>query len=346
MNIRKWISCVITGVLLTPYAVGAMPQVAIKDVINGQGLAPTMKLSTLPAEYKSVKIELAKGGDSGMASMLPMMMMAQGASGGGGGGMEGFFLGSIFNNYWTKADMVTMGGHEFLVTYKLELGLRSNANDMDSMPFAASLRLALVRTDMIASISPDPTATASGVAKLLKAAKIPIDQDVEVIQIPGNQASTAAILFPVFAQAKSAAKATATLSNAKQMALGVMIYMSDYDDVLPYPQSVAAVKFVTYPYIKNKDIYKTLNPNGGQFLFNNAIGGVEAAIVENPADTILWYESKAWPDGRRAVAFLDGHAKLVNPEEWKRVEKSLRLKLKRKAKPLPANWGKKEFGGQ
>lgn len=346
MNIRKWISCAITGALVAPYAVGAMPQVAIKDVINGQGLAPTMKLSTLPPEYKSVKIELAKGGDGGMASMLPMMMMSQGPSGGGGGGMEAFLLMSILNSYWTKADMVTMGGHEFLVTYKLELGLRSNATDHDGTPFAATLRLALVRTDLIASISPDPATSAAHVLELLNKAKIPVDQDVEVIQIPEAQTTTAAILYPVFAQAKSAAKATATLSNVKQMALGVMIYMSDYDDVYPYPQSVAAVKFVTYPYIKNKEIYKTLNPNGGQFLFNMSLGGVESVSIENPAETVLWYETQAWPDGRRAVAFADGHAKLVSTEEWKRFEKSLRLKLKRKGKPLPANYGKKEFGGQ
>jgi len=42
----------------------------------------------------------------------------------------------------------------------------------------------------------------------------------------------AAILFPVFAQAKLAAKKTVALSNAKQIALGNLIYMNDYDDAL------------------------------------------------------------------------------------------------------------------
>ena len=43
----------------------------------------------------------------------------------------------------------------------------------------------------------------------------------------------AAILFPVFAQAKVAAKKTADLSNTKQLALGTVMYSADSDDVFP-----------------------------------------------------------------------------------------------------------------
>src|SRR5580658_462116 len=40
----------------------------------------------------------------------------------------------------------------------------------------------------------------------------------------------AAILFPVFAQAKLAAKKTVDLSNMKQMGLAITMYANDYDD--------------------------------------------------------------------------------------------------------------------
>ncbi|MBL8066331.1 MAG: hypothetical protein JNM34_10805, partial [Chthonomonadaceae bacterium] len=43
----------------------------------------------------------------------------------------------------------------------------------------------------------------------------------------------AAILFPVFAQAKAAAKKTGAISNVNQIGKGVMIYMADSDDVFP-----------------------------------------------------------------------------------------------------------------
>lgn len=44
----------------------------------------------------------------------------------------------------------------------------------------------------------------------------------------------AAILFPVFAQAKESAKATACLSNTKQIGTAVQLYIQDYDDRLFY----------------------------------------------------------------------------------------------------------------
>src|SRR5438270_1009816 len=43
----------------------------------------------------------------------------------------------------------------------------------------------------------------------------------------------AAILFPVFAQAREAARKTSCLSNAKQMGLAVMQYIQDYDEMYP-----------------------------------------------------------------------------------------------------------------
>jgi len=55
---------------------------------------------------------------------------------------------------------------------------------------------------------------------------------IELLVVIAIIAILAAILFPVFAQAKLAAKKTTALSNAKQVALGNFIYMGDYDDAL------------------------------------------------------------------------------------------------------------------
>lgn len=56
---------------------------------------------------------------------------------------------------------------------------------------------------------------------------------IELLVVIAIIAILAAILFPVFAQAKEAAKATAVLSNQKQMALAQQMYIGDYDDMLP-----------------------------------------------------------------------------------------------------------------
>jgi prepilin-type N-terminal cleavage/methylation domain-containing protein len=51
----------------------------------------------------------------------------------------------------------------------------------------------------------------------------------------------AAILFPVFAQAKNAAKKTASLNNIKQASLSGVLYMQDYDDVI-FPATASGTR--------------------------------------------------------------------------------------------------------
>lgn len=56
---------------------------------------------------------------------------------------------------------------------------------------------------------------------------------IELLVVIAIIAILAAILFPVFAQAKLAAKKTQHISNYKQIGTSVQIYMSDYDDLFP-----------------------------------------------------------------------------------------------------------------
>jgi prepilin-type N-terminal cleavage/methylation domain-containing protein len=56
---------------------------------------------------------------------------------------------------------------------------------------------------------------------------------IELLVVIAIIAILAAILFPVFAQAKEAAKKTSTLSNFKQTGTGTIIYTTDYDDLFP-----------------------------------------------------------------------------------------------------------------
>jgi prepilin-type N-terminal cleavage/methylation domain-containing protein len=56
---------------------------------------------------------------------------------------------------------------------------------------------------------------------------------IELLVVIAIIAVLAAILFPVFAQAKSAAKKTTALSNHQQIGTALLIYTGDYDDHLP-----------------------------------------------------------------------------------------------------------------
>lgn len=84
---------------------------------------------------------------------------------------------------------------------------------------------------------------------------------IELLVVIAIIAILAAILFPVFAQAKLAAKKTQTLSNVKQSSLGLLMYSGDSDDQFPMAEygdndvnhpHLTWTTFV-YPYVKNGD---------------------------------------------------------------------------------------------
>jgi len=96
---------------------------------------------------------------------------------------------------------------------------------------------------------------------------------IELLVVIAIIAILAAILFPVFAQAREAARKASCLSNTKQLGLGVMMYVQDYDEMYPcnnwdtpfiatadnesrsltYPSAMQWMWHIM-PYMKNKQI--------------------------------------------------------------------------------------------
>jgi prepilin-type N-terminal cleavage/methylation domain-containing protein len=91
---------------------------------------------------------------------------------------------------------------------------------------------------------------------------------IELLVVIAIIAILAAILFPVFAQAREKARQSVCLSNFKQIGLGVMMYAQDYDETYPMNRlqvlpggsenvrRIVSWKSVTLPYVKNIDVYR------------------------------------------------------------------------------------------
>src|SRR5439155_11198479 len=56
---------------------------------------------------------------------------------------------------------------------------------------------------------------------------------IELLVVIAIVAILAAILFPVFAQARDSARQSVCLSNCKQLGTALMMYTQDYDETLP-----------------------------------------------------------------------------------------------------------------
>src|SRR5215472_10879429 len=96
---------------------------------------------------------------------------------------------------------------------------------------------------------------------------------IELLVVIAIIAILAAILFPVFAQAREKARQTSCLSNEKQLALAIMMYVQDYDEHFPiyeYPflnalndppfdppviDATVGWNEEIYPYIKNVQLF-------------------------------------------------------------------------------------------
>ena len=63
---------------------------------------------------------------------------------------------------------------------------------------------------------------------------------IELLVVIAIIAILAAILFPVFAQAREKARQTTCLSNMKQMGTAIMMYVQDYDEVTPANRTAGA----------------------------------------------------------------------------------------------------------
>jgi prepilin-type N-terminal cleavage/methylation domain-containing protein/prepilin-type processing-associated H-X9-DG protein len=154
---------------------------------------------------------------------------------------------------------------------------------------------------------------------------------IELLVVIAIIAILAAILFPVSAQAKAAAKKTVDLSNQKQIALAIFLYANDNNDLtcrthhdLADGETIANL-YTWYqplqPYIKSNDIFRdpsltetvTVFPSPlftpavwatyrTDYLINGFFAhGASLGLASRPAEQILMGERHA------GIAFFDYH---------------------------------------
>lgn len=112
------------------------------------------------------------------------------------------------------------------------------------------------------------------------------------------------------------------LSSSKQIAVSVMIYLSDHDDKFP---AMKGWKKALMPYIKNENLF---HPEGvpydkeSSFSLNAKIAGKKATSVKDPSKTVLLYMGKNGKftfnkNGKTVVSFADTSTKWLSKAEVK-----------------------------
>jgi prepilin-type N-terminal cleavage/methylation domain-containing protein/prepilin-type processing-associated H-X9-DG protein len=165
---------------------------------------------------------------------------------------------------------------------------------------------------------------------------------IELLVVIAIIAILAAILFPVFAQAREKARAISCLSNMKQQGVALMMYAQDYDEHSVWshhdlePGETAINLYTWYQalqsYIKNDGIFRcpslsdtpTIMPEymtpdlwrtvRTDYLINGFFShGIGLAAIQTPAEQITIAERRA------GIAFFDYHPWASAPDgQWER----------------------------
>jgi prepilin-type N-terminal cleavage/methylation domain-containing protein/prepilin-type processing-associated H-X9-DG protein len=170
---------------------------------------------------------------------------------------------------------------------------------------------------------------------------------IELLVVIAIIAILAAILFPVFAKAREKARTTTCMSNEKEMTLGFVQYVQDYDEHLPEREYTTAAgvntswRSMISPYLKSTQIFACpsntvntqfctdanfprsygVNGNDGQNPSTPcpSSGGLTLAAVDAPAQLILvaeitqgWSECPVFTQNPNWGNFFCGHTAVSN----------------------------------
>jgi hypothetical protein len=268
----------------------------------------TPVLSGTPQAPQDGFVEIIKG------AKVPLKVTMKDLTGGawrrmtvsGAGGLAGpdaspmvTFITSILQGpdasaYFTRGETVTVDGQKFLVAYRV----KPKPIDFEMLDRSADPP----KPD---PLKPDTELTLS----LLNLSATNSFEDIRPFDWATEQAAI---------QAREAEeRKTRSVSNLKQLALGVLMYVQDYDEVLPPMQTPEKAQEVIQPYVKNLETFR--DPvTGAAYIPNPTLSQKKVAHIANPADFVLYFEPKPAPDGTRGVAFLDGSVKRIKEEDWPR----------------------------
>ncbi len=145
---------------------------------------------------------------------------------------------------------------------------------------------------------------------------------IELLVVIAIIAILAAILFPVFARAREAARATSCKSNLKQLALGISMYVQDYDELymsrsMPFVGTAGTHwGYAIAPYTKNLNIHQCpSNPQRNANTSQAPPPGSGLPQMKRSYGVNAWFLQDPGFNGQVMNNYNVGQAQIADPAE-------------------------------
>jgi prepilin-type processing-associated H-X9-DG protein len=218
------------------------------------------------------------------------------------GSVYGAIYGMPSTVYYSKGQTVTASGETYLVAYSLQakkpsyvtmmMG-RGGVGQPEALTAASLVGLSLLNVRTMGNLTDIR----------------PFDRDGEIAAYAKSYQDLAA------AAASSNEEAPSSTSSLKNVAIAVEMFMADYDK-LPPMKTPEDFRKALEEYVKNDAVFK--DPETGEYYaVNSSISDKSVSDIKDPAKMVVAYQATPGKDGKRGVAFADGHVQQVTEDQWK-----------------------------
>ena len=209
--------------------------------------------------------------------------------------------------YFTQGLSLTMGNETFLVAYR---AARSNI-DLNNY-YASAVR----------GNSPKPPAFTRDTTLFLSLLNTRTMGNLNEIRLFDTTT------FQSVAAVDAANKTELIEASVKKLRIlstGVIQYAQEHDEKLPPLQNMEVFKKAIFPYVRDNAVF--VQPFAKKhYVTNGAMTNKGYANIQFASQIALLYEAQIGSDGKRAVAFADGHVKRVSEAEWTKIKKVSKIK--------------------
>ena len=286
MKTAQRILAVIVFVIIGFASITRADNADLKDLLSGKQVPLALKLKDLDGSWRRVRVSTSEAGGAvlGMYSQL---------LGGTGPGV-----------YYTKGEVVLLAGETYVIAYQhlikpintMELLRGGTPPEPENLTPETPLSLALIQLRTAGTLS-----------------------DIRPFNLDQELAEGAGVTSIVAAERDKGVNSS-SVSNLKQIGLGLAMCADDHNGKLPDMSSPQSMKKALANFIRDEKVF--VHPKTGKLYQPNPSMSGKEWQGTNTVDAALVYEADPAQDGTRAVLFGDGHVERANETRWLDLKKT------------------------